>query len=181
MSLLDPANQPKRMTIQDWVDAFFVACEVAVEEMSFSEQMAEKLGQNVRYMPKVSMEDYHNRRTIWKRIKDKLGTFGTGAYPEDLGFHGLKRAVNAETYEATGNEVKFYLGNDPVPVKFMGEEIPVVINFISFYRALCFKLDPQAFVKESLLAEGINESNYATHPKSPAGLIANPFQKDDTP
>lgn len=177
MSLLDP-HKPKRMTIQDWIDAFFMACEVAVEEMSFAEQMADKLGQNIRYMPKVSLEEYHNRRTIWKLIKDKLGTFGTGAYPEDLGFRGLKRAVNAETYEPTGPQVEFYLGQDPVPVKFVGDEIPVIINFISFYRGLCFKLDPQAFVKESLLSEGITEDNYHTHPKSPAGLIANPFQKD---
>jgi len=170
-------RKEKDFSVKEWMDAFFVAVEAAVSEMADNKKLAKKLQRDVDYVPSVSIEDFHKRQTIWKSIQRKMGNFGDGVSPKLLAFYGLEK--NGPSYIATGNEVRFYIEGDSSYIAFRGDEIPVIINFISFYRALCYKLNPGSFVREVLEREGITKDNFAVHPKSPGNLIQNPFKEDD--
>jgi hypothetical protein len=126
-------------------------------------------------MGTVNMEKLRERRHIWKRVRDRFGTFGDGCLLHELGFAGLATGADG-TMLVTAPQVRVQRFTDKVPVIFTdADEVTVVCRFFQFYRATCNTLDPASFVRSALAAKGITAENFLTHPNSPAGMIRNPF------
>jgi hypothetical protein len=164
-----------------WLDAFFALLEVSVAQLADLDGLAERCGlakKDIASTPKLDMEALNQRRSVWRRVRNRFGSFGEECFPEDLGFQGLASAP--EGMAVTSNTVKIYRFSDPTsPVVFTDhDEITVVCRFFQFYRSTCHTVNPKKFVREALAKAGITKDNYLTHPLSPAALISNPFREE---
>lgn len=165
-------DKHKPATLDYWIQAFFTLCEVSVDTAANPDGLMD--GNPAT----INMEQLNERRMVWKRVRNKFGTFGQECYPTEIGIDGLSMLPTGEV-AVTKHKVSFYREGDPVPVVFDGDEVTVAARFMQFYNSMQASVDPSQFIRGMLKQHGINKDNFHTHPNSPAGLIKNPFTDED--
>jgi hypothetical protein len=175
-------NPPPPQPLSYWLDAFFTLTELTVEMVQDIDGLANRLGvpkEKARSMVSpLNMENLHHRRQVWRNVKAAFGRFGEGIYPTEIFFRNMTTGPMG-TMAIEKLPVMIYAKDDKTPVSVNTEDEAVVVaRFFQFYRQYAFTLEPDRFVRQSLEAAGITKDNFLTHPKSPSGMINNPFAKE---
>jgi hypothetical protein len=167
----------KAQSMRYWVDAYFTLLAVSGDSLL-------SLLPELRKQENRVAEQRIKAERLWKRVLSRLGSFPDNCVPENFRFSGLQSHKTGDMSQTHDEVCLYQVDKDNKPtdkVCFTSQdEISVIVHFIMFCREQMNKVDPDAYVRQSLLSRGINAENFYTHPQSPAGLIKNPWETERT-
>jgi hypothetical protein len=155
-----------------WLDAFEMFTEMSAEFLS-NKRKNESIKVALRGAKPYVHDNYLNFRSAWRTVRPRLLSIGLS---DNIEIDGKPENINGKLWvPPTGMRV--FHGDEAGFVAFHGEDAIHAYACLEFYINSVTQVNPLQFVKDSLLAQGVNEHNFDEMAPEGGWIIDNPWKR----